>query len=127
MLFPYRKAEVISVNFLCVGFNCMLQDITFEYHIFPNSHGELQAAGHWVQLYCKKWHPQRPLSVLSQAYHSFGFGIVHGHIILQVGVYLLHGHRAVLWIFLPLLWSRQDNRNRLFLRDQSHAWGADLC
>lgn len=69
---------------------------------------------------------QRTDPIPGRAHHSW-FSIVHRHVVLQIGVYLLHRDRVIFGIYLPLLWCCQDNRDGLLACFQDNLWRANLC
>lgn len=69
---------------------------------------------------------QRTDPIPGRAHHSW-FSVVHRHVVLQIGVYLLHRDRVIFGIYLPLLRCYQDNRDRLLSRFQDNLWRANLC
>lgn len=98
--------------------------ISFQLHIFPGSHaenGNIRAA--CSSIGCEKRHGFIPF----QTYHFICFSVIYGHVILQIRIDLLHGNRTFFWIFLPLLWSRQNNRNGFLVSSQSNLWWANSC
>lgn len=69
---------------------------------------------------------QRTDPIPAWAHHS-RFSVIHRHVVLQSGVYLLHRDRVIFGIYFPLLRCRQDNGDGLLAHFQDNLWWANLC